>query len=77
MRNNKNISWDDIKVGMRVKIALPTTYVFHNRKDMHKKRSWWKGKVVEVNSNSFVVNLGWLGRMFITRNKIYRIVKCL
>ena len=36
MRNNKNIDRADIKVGMRVKIRLPTSYVFHNRKDRHK-----------------------------------------
>lgn len=39
MRNNKNIDHADIKVGMRVKIALPTSYVFHNEKDRNKRLS--------------------------------------
>ena len=40
MRNNKNIDRADIKIGMRVKIGLPTSYVFHNEKDRHKRLSW-------------------------------------
>lgn len=79
MKNNKNIISTDIKVGLRVKIALPTTYAFHNHKDKHKKHSWWKGKIIEVNSNgSFTVYMGsYIGRMFIGKNQLYRIVKCL
>ena len=33
MRNNKNVERADIKIGMRVKIGLSTSYVFHNEKD--------------------------------------------
>lgn len=78
MRNNKNIVLDEIRVGIRVKVALPTSYVFHNNKDRSKKFSWWKGKIIEVNDNSFTVYLGsFIGRMFISKNQLYKIIKCL
>lgn len=79
MRNNKNISRNEIVVGLKVKLALPTTYACHGNKDRDKRYSWWKGKVIEVDKNgSFVVYLGsYLGRMFISKNQTYKMVKCL
>lgn len=79
MRNNKSITIEDVRVGLRIKIALPTFYAFHSsRKDMHKKYSWWKGKIVEVKPKYFVVHTGsYLGRFFVPYNKIEKIIKCL
>lgn len=78
MKNNKNIPRDEIKVGMRVKMAIPTYWAHHN-KDRLKKYSWWKGKITNVSeSGAFTVYLGqFIGNMFVPSNRLYKIVKCL
>ena len=79
MRNNKNIDHAVIKVGMRVKIGLPTSYTFHNRKDHHKRLSWWKGKIVETYPNgAFTVMVYpkyFIGRIMVLPMHNYRIVE--
>ena len=79
MRNNKNIDWESIKVGMKIKIALQTSYVFHNEKDRHKKLSWWKGKIVETYPNgAFTVMVYpkyFIGRIMVLPMHDYRIVE--
>ena len=79
MRNNKNIDRADIKIGMRVKIGLPTSYVFHNQKDRHKRLSWWKGKIAEIYPNgAFTVMVYpkyFIGRIMVLPMHDYRIVR--
>lgn len=79
MRNNKNIGRMYIKIGMRVKIALPTSYVFHNEKDRHKRLSWWKGKIAEIYPNEtftvMVYQKYFIGRIMVLPMHDYRIVK--
>lgn len=79
MKNNKNIPREEIKVGMRVKIAIPTFWAYHDTKDRNKQYSWWKGKVVYVHpEGSFNVYLSQLNiTIFIPKNLEYKIVKCL
>lgn len=79
MKNNKNIPREEIKVGMRVKMAIPTFWAHHDNKDRNKQYSWWKGKVVYVHPElSFNVYLSQLNlTMYIPKNMEYRIVKCL
>ena len=58
MRNNKPIT--DAYVGMRIKIALPTTWC-----EVHSDSpyQWLKGKVIEMpNENTIVINI-WSKRV--------------
>lgn len=79
MRNNKNIDRASIKVGLKVKIALPTYYAFHNQKDRNKRLSWWKGKIVETYPNgAFTVMVYpsyFIGRIMVLPIHEYRIIK--
>ena len=79
MRNNKNVERADIKIGMRVKIGLSTSYVFHNEKDWHKRLSWWKGKITEIYHNgAFTVMVYpkyFIGRIMVLPMHDYHIVK--
>lgn len=78
MKNNKNIPREEIKVGMRVKMAIPTFWAYHNNKDCNKKYSWWKGKIISVHPGmAFNVYLSQLKvNMYISKGMEYRIVKC-
>lgn len=79
MRNNKNIDRADIMIGMKVKIGLPTSYVFHNEKDRHKRLSWWKWKITEIYHNgAFTVMVYpkyFIGRIIVLPTYNYHIVK--
>lgn len=79
MRNNKILTREELKVGLRVKIALPTWWIFHNNKDRCKRLSWWKGRIIEVSNNgAFTVYLGsYIGNLFVGVNQFYKLVKCL
>ena len=47
MRNKKIITTDNAKLGMRIKVALPT--IWCEVPDHHSPRVWMKGKIIDVN----------------------------
>lgn len=78
MKNNKRILRGEIKVGTRIKMAIPTFWAYH-KKDRLKKYSWWKGKIIDAtDSGAFTVYLGSsIGRIFVPCRVSFKIVKCL
>ena len=69
MRNNREI--ENPYVGMRIKMALPTSWCQVHSDSPYQ---WLKGKIIEVSNNSIVVSIyskkvGRIGRMMCFRNK--------
>ena len=52
MRNNKSIT--EPKVGMRIKIALPTIWCQVHSNSPY---CWLKGKIIEVKENSIIIKI--------------------
>jgi hypothetical protein len=58
MRNNKNIT--EPKIGMRIKMALPTTWCQVHSDSPYQ---WLKGKIIEIpNENCIIVHI-WSKRV--------------
>ena len=70
MRNNKEIK--DVYVGMRIKMALPTSWCqVRSNSPYH----WLKGKIIEIPSDNCIIvsiyskKVGRINRMMCFRNK--------